>query len=92
MITPEEHSDILVIVAHPFGNIEAPLETWIENGPGPRPYVGIIAARRKSTGESLPMDEIPLEYHNSAESRARQRQGLLPWPWGAPPEWEPWHP
>jgi hypothetical protein len=92
MISPEEYSDILVTVAHPFGEVEAPLETWIQTGPGPRPYVGIIAARRKSTGESLPMDEIPLEYHNSAQSRNLQRQGLLPCPWGPPPESEPYHP
>jgi hypothetical protein len=92
LISPEEYSDILITVAHPLGDVEAPLETWIQTGPGPRPYVSIVAARRKSTGEPIPMDDIPLEYHNSAESRNLQRQGLLPCPWGPPPESEPYHP
>jgi hypothetical protein len=92
MISAEEYADIVVTVAHPWGDIEAPLDTWIQQGPGPRPYVGIVAARRKSTGEPLAMGEIPLQYHNSPQSRNLQRQGLLPCPWGPPPESEPCQP
>jgi hypothetical protein len=32
------------------------------------------------------MSEIPLEYHNSRESRRLQRLGQLPTPWGPPPD------
>jgi len=89
MLSLDEYPDVLVTVAHPWGDVEVPLEDWIRIGPGPRPYVAIVAARRRSTGESVAMDEIPLEYHNNPEARRRQRQGLLPCPWGPPPESEP---
>ena len=89
MLSIDDYSDILVTVAHPWGDVEVPLETWIQTGPGPRPYVGIISARRRSTGHVVPLTEIPLEYHNSPESRSLQRQHLLPCPWGPPPESEP---
>jgi hypothetical protein len=48
--------------------------------------VEIVDARRKSTGEPVDMAEIPLEYHNSEESRRLQRLGELPAPWGPPPD------
>lgn len=89
MLSPEDYGDIVVTVAHPWGDIEAPLQTWIDTGPGPRPYVGITAAKRLSTGAEVPLSEIPQEYHNSPEARSLQRQGLLPCPWGPPPEHEP---
>lgn len=89
MLTPEEYPDIVVTVAHPWGDVEVPLETWIRTGPGPRPYVSIIAARRLSTGAAIPLMEIPQEYHNSPEARSLQRQGLLPCPWGPPPDRDP---
>ena len=31
--------DILVVIGHPFGDIEVPLAVWIAAGPGPRPLV-----------------------------------------------------
>lgn len=89
MLQPDEYEDVVVTVAHPWGDVEAPLPRWIERGPGPRPYTGIVSARRLSTGEELVLAEIPLEYHNSPESRSLQRQGLLSTAWGAPPEREP---
>lgn len=85
MLAPGDYYDIAVTVAHPWGDIEAPLVEWIATGPGPRPYTGIISAHRISTGEQVPMSEIPQEYHNSPESRDMQRRGLLPSPWGPPP-------
>lgn len=88
MLTPDEYSDVMVTVAHPWGDIEAPLVEWIETGPGPRRYVGITKARRISTGDPVPLSEIPQEYHNSRESRDLQRRGLLPLPWGPPPDTE----
>src|SRR5215831_2876352 len=89
MLSLDEYPDVLVTVAHSWGDVEVPLEDWIRTGPGPRPYVAIVAARRRSTGEPVATDEIPLEYHNSPEARSRQRQGLLPCPWGPPPDSEP---
>lgn len=53
---PED--DILVTVGHPFGDVEVPLAEWVRRGPGPRPRVRIVAARRKSTGEAVPLDQI----------------------------------
>ena len=89
MIDPSEFDDVLVTVAHPFGDVKATLTEWIRIGPGPRPFVQIVAARRRSTGETLDLSEIPLEYHNSRESRRLQRSGELPAPWGPPPDHEP---
>jgi hypothetical protein len=89
MIDPTEYDDIIVTVAHPWGDGHPTLTQWIANGPGPRPLVGIVAAKRKSTGEEVNLAEIPLEYHNSPESRRLQRLGQLPAPWGPPPDDEP---
>jgi hypothetical protein len=89
MLTPDEYDDIFVTVAHPQADIETTLRCWIETGPGPRPFVRITAARR-GNGEPVPLEAIPLQYHNSRESRRLQRLGLLPAPWGAPPDHEPW--
>ncbi len=44
MLPPEEYADIVVTVAHPWGDVEVPLNPWIRTGPGPRPHVSIIAA------------------------------------------------
>ena len=88
MIDPSEYDDIIVTVAHPWGNGYPTLTEWIATGPGLRRLVGIIAAKRKSTGEPVPMSEIPLEYHNSPESRRLQRLGGMRAPWGPPPDHE----
>jgi hypothetical protein len=86
VLSPTEYAEILVVVAHPWGDIEVPLRTWVEKGPGPRRFVGITAAKRRSTGEDVPLSEVPMEYHNSPESRRLQREGRLPCPWGPPPD------
>lgn len=85
---PAEYDDVIVTVAHPHADIETTLRCWIETGPGPRPFVTITAARRTS-GDPVPLEAIPLQYHNSAESRRLQRLGLLAAPWGSPPDDEP---
>jgi hypothetical protein len=83
MLDPVDYDDVIVTVAHPFGDIETPLPHWIQIGPGPRPLVTISRARRRD-GSPVPLEEIPLQYRNTAESRRLQRLGLLPAPWGPP--------
>lgn len=89
MLRPDEYEDVAVTVAHPWGDVETSLVRWIDTGPGARPYTGIIRARRLSTGDPVPLTEIPLQFHNSPESRSLQGQGLLPCPWGPSPDREP---
>ena len=91
MLDPADYDDVLVLVAHPWLDFHVPLPEWIRTGPGPRPYVRIVAAKRASTDEPVDLAEIPLEYHNSARSRDLQRRGLLPTPWGPPPPVTPRH-
>ena len=89
MISEDEYDDIIVTAAHPWGDITQPLPHWIARGPGPRRLDEIVSAKRHSTGEPIDLTEIPLEYHNSRKSRRLQREGLLPTPWGAPPDEPP---
>jgi hypothetical protein len=78
VLTPADYDDVIVTVAHPYSDVEATLRRWIETGPGPRPFVTITAARR-SNGDPVPLEAIPLQYHNSPESRRLQRlAGSLP--------------
>jgi hypothetical protein len=89
VLSDGEFGDVVVTVGHPWGDVEVPLEEWVERGPGSRPYVGLSAARRISTGQPVGLSQIPQMYHNSPQSRELQRQGLLPCPWGPPPKPEP---
>lgn len=73
--------DILVVIGHPFGDVELPLAVWIATGPGPRPFVQPVRARLRSTGRPLPLSVIPLRYRNDEESRRAIREGLLDNPW-----------
>ena len=88
MLEPADYYDVIVTVAHPWGDVDTTLGQWIETGPGPRPFVTIVGARWL-TGDSIPLEAIPLQYRNSPESRRLQRLGLLPAPWGPPPDEEP---
>jgi hypothetical protein len=89
VLTPAEYDDVIVTVAHRYADIETTLRRWIETGPGPRPFVTITAARRSSSGDPVPLEAIPLQYHNSPESRRLQRLGLLTAPWGPRSDDEP---
>ncbi|GLY06293.1 hypothetical protein [Actinoplanes sp. NBRC 101535] len=86
MIDRSEFDDVIVTVAHPWGDIDATLTEWASRGPGARPLVTIVRARRRSTGRPVSLEEIPLEYHNTRHSRTLQREGRLPTPWGPPPD------
>jgi hypothetical protein len=73
--------DVLVIVSHPFGDIEITLAQWMAVGPGPRPLVRPVAARSRVSDEPLPLTVIPLRYRNDEQSRTAIRQGLVTDPW-----------
>jgi hypothetical protein len=73
--------DTLVVIGHPYGDVEVPLAVWIATGPGPRPGVRPIRARSRSTGQPLPLSVIPLRYRNNWLSRLAIRHGLLDDPW-----------
>ena len=88
VVAPDEFDDVIVTIAHPWADIETTLRQWIETGPGPRPLVRITAARRRN-GDPVPLEHIPLQYHNSCVSRRLQRLGLLSSPWGPPSDHEP---
>ena len=61
MLTPADYDDVIVTVAHPFGDVDTTLRQWIETGPGPRPFVSIVAARWRN-GDPVPLEAIPLQY------------------------------
>jgi hypothetical protein len=44
----------------------------------------MISKARRRDGATVPLEEIPLQYHNTAESQRLQWLGVLPAPWGAP--------
>ena len=69
--------EIVVIVAHPVGDIETSLETWMRNGPGGRKLVSIIRVTCKDDGRTLPMSTIPLRYRNNFLSRWLIKIGVL---------------
>ena len=79
--TKGDNDDILLTIAHPAWDMNMSLATWILTGPGPRDRVRPIAARRKSTGEELPLTVIPLQYRNDDESRKLIASGDLLDPW-----------
>jgi hypothetical protein len=62
-------SDVIVVLEHPLGRVEVSLEEWISIGPGARPLVRPVEAKRKGSGEPLPLSVIPLRYRNNRLSR-----------------------
>lgn len=78
---PADLNDIVVVVGHPFGDVEVPLADWIATGPGPRPFVRPLRARSRSTGQPLPPSAVPLRYRNDEQSRQAIQDGLLDNPW-----------
>lgn len=80
---PTDPDDILVVVGHPFGEVEVSLAVWIATGPGPRPFVQPVRARSRSTGQPIPLTVIPLRYLNDEQSRQAIQDGLLDNPWPA---------
>lgn len=78
---PIDLDDVLVVIAHPFGDVEVPLADWIATGPGPRRFTRPVQARSRSTGNRLPMSVIPLRYRNDDESRRATADERLDDPW-----------
>lgn len=76
-----DSNQILVIVEHPHGRIEALLSEWIAIGPGSRELLSPCAAKHRETDEALPLSVIPLRYRNNTVSRLLIRLGVLSNPW-----------
>ncbi len=74
-------SGILVVVAHPYGDLVVPLETWMRTGPGPRTLVQLRAAKDAATGEPLPLSVVPFGYRNTDFERFLIRWRILRSPW-----------
>jgi hypothetical protein len=75
--------EVVLVLAHPFGDVETTLAEWMRTGPGPRPLVRPVAARSRRTGEPLPLTVVPLPYRNDKEARARIAAGDIEWPWSS---------
>ena len=59
MTAVPDPEDTLVVVAHPYADVEVTLAEWIARGPGPRRGVRIVRARSRSTGRDVPLSAIP---------------------------------
>jgi hypothetical protein len=81
-VAEPNRSDIIVVLEHPYGRVEVSLEEWISTGPGERPLVRPVEAKRKDSGQPLPLSVIPLQYRNNRLSRALIALGVLEDPWG----------
>ena len=79
-----DYSDLVISISHPHGEIEMPLDSWIEEGPGLRPLLKPYKVRRKSTGEALPLSAIPIRYRNTVWSRLLISLGVIRNPWSSP--------
>ena len=78
---PNDLDDVLVVIGHPFGDLEVPLASWIAVGPGPRPLLRPVRARSRSTGQELPLSVVPLRFRNDEESRRAIAEGRIENPW-----------
>lgn len=74
-------SEIIVIVAHPMGDVETSLETWMRIGPGERKLVSIRRVVCKDDGRTLPLTTVLLRYRNNFLSRWLIKVGILQDPW-----------
>jgi len=87
-----DYADIMVLIAHPAGDVECPLAQWIQIGPGRRTYLRPARAWSRATGEELPLTVIPLQYRNTRAARRAVREGRVsnPWPdtWSLPSQQE----
>lgn len=75
------HSDILVSIDHPHGPVSVPLEEWMTKGPGERDLLKPVRASARSTGETLPLSVIPIQYRNSSFVRTLIKLRIMRSPW-----------
>lgn len=73
-------SEIVVIIEHPFGSVDVPLQTWMSSGPGLRSKVAVHRAKHID-GSPLPIEVVPLRYRNNLLSRMLIRLHILQDPW-----------
>lgn len=77
MVAPEDYDDVIVTVAHPMADVETTLRHWIETGPGPRPFVTVVAARWRN-GDPIPLEAVPLQFRNSRKADGCSGWGCCP--------------
>ncbi len=82
--------EVILVVSHPFADLDMPLAAWMATGPGPRHGTRPIAARSRTTGEALPLTVIPRQYRNDRETRALIAAGKLDSPWRHLPWRDDW--
>lgn len=73
--------DLIVVLDHPYGELELSLEEWVMHGPGERDLLRPTAVKDKRTGALLPVSVIPLRYQNTKLSRTLIAIGMLSDPW-----------
>ncbi len=77
----ERYQHISVSIKHPSGTVETTLQDWIERGPGSQDIAHPSRAKDLRTGESLPLNVVPLKYRNDKVSWSLIERGILGDPW-----------
>lgn len=76
-----DKNNLVVMISHPFGEIEIPLQEWMEQGPKKRKLLRPTKLKNKKTNKYLPLNQIPLKYRNTSISRFFIKIGVLENPW-----------
>jgi len=74
-------SDILLTIEHPHGTHEVSLDQWMKVGPGDRPNLRPVRARRRETGEAAPLTLVPFRFRNGIVQRLLTRLRIMRPPW-----------
>lgn len=72
---------IIVTLRHSIGDVEVPLELWLQKGPGERRFVAPISVKCADNGQKLPLSTIPLKYRNNWISRLLISLKVIDDPW-----------
>lgn len=75
--------NLVVVLDHPHGEVEVPFERWVDEGPGARDLVEVVALRHVGEEQRLSANALALAYRNSPLSRMLIRLHLLRSPWAA---------
>ncbi len=78
MSDAKNNLEIVVVLDHPHGKVEIPLEEWIAKGPGERKLLTPIAAKNRRTGKQVPLSVVPLRYRNNKLSSSLSERTYRP--------------